>query len=48
MADKQIVRITLTPEQQAQVAQQTGRRIAVAEIKPEVLEARVAPGVGMN
>ena len=42
------IRITLTPEQQAQVHQVSGRQVAVLTLKPEHLEPRIAPGLSMN
>jgi hypothetical protein len=46
MADKPTVKIILTPEQQEQIKQATGKQIAT--LKLEVLEQRLAPGIALN
>ena len=38
------VRITLTPEQQAQVKQATGKDASALELSVQELEERIAPG----
>ena len=44
-AKKPGLKIELTPEQQAQIQQASGRKLVVVELRPETLEQRVAPGV---
>jgi hypothetical protein len=46
MADKPVVKITLTVEQQQQLRQATGRQ--VRSLKLDTLEARLSPGVQFN
>lgn len=46
MTTKPTLKITLTPEQQAQIKQQTGRELKALRL--EALEARLAPGFRMN
>lgn len=41
--NKKAVRIDLTPEQRAQVKQQTGKEAEALELKVEELEERIAP-----
>ena len=48
MKDRPHIQITLTAEQQGQIQQATGRQVVYVTLKPESLEARVAPGQSMN
>lgn len=43
MAEQPILKIRLTPEQQAQLEQATGKTLTT--LKLEALEARLAPGL---
>ena len=42
-ANKDTVRITLTPEQKAQIKEQTGKDADTLELKLSELEERIAP-----
>ena len=44
-ANKEIVRITLTPAQKAQIKEQTGKDADTLELKVSELEERIAPRV---
>jgi hypothetical protein len=46
MADRPPLKITLTPEQQAQIKQTTGQE--VKRLKLEPLESRLAPKLSAN
>jgi hypothetical protein len=46
MTQKPTIRIPLTPEQQAQIQQATGK--AVQSLKLQPLEERLAPGMNFN
>jgi hypothetical protein len=48
MTEKPVVKITLTPEQQAQVRQTAGKTVAVLQLKLTELEQRLAPGIKLN
>jgi hypothetical protein len=48
MKEQPTVKITLTPEQQAQIEQATGKPATRLQLKLEALEERLAPGVGFN
>jgi uncharacterized small protein (DUF1192 family) len=41
--NKEIVRINLTPEQKAQIKEQTGKDAETLELKVSELEERIAP-----
>ena len=43
--DKSFVRIDLTPDQQSQVMEETGRQAEAIEFTPMELEERIAPRV---
>jgi hypothetical protein len=45
-SSKPTIQIALTPEQQAQIQQATGKQ--VVSLKLEALEERLAPGLGTN
>jgi hypothetical protein len=42
------IQIALTPEQQAQVKQATGKAIATLQLKLDELDQRLAPALNMN
>jgi hypothetical protein len=48
MTQRPTVKITLTPEQQAQVEEATGKSVRAAELNAEALETRAAPGIQFN
>jgi hypothetical protein len=48
MKDRPSLNFQLTPEQQAQIQQLSGKSSTTVELKPEALEQRVAPGVRFN
>ena len=39
------ITLLLTPEQQAELLQATGRKLTQIELQPQVLEVRAAPGI---
>ena len=48
MNTKSTLKIELTPEQQEQIRQLTGKSVSAVKLCSEVLEARVAPGIWEN
>jgi hypothetical protein len=46
MGEKPMVKLTLTPEQQTQIRDATGKEVAT--LKLEALEARLAPGMNLT
>jgi hypothetical protein len=46
VAEKIVVKMTLTPEQQAQIRQVTGKQVLTLRLLP--LEERLAPGMQFN
>jgi hypothetical protein len=46
MTSKPGIRITLTPEQQAQIQQATGKAVTTLKLQP--LEERLAPSLSTN
>jgi hypothetical protein len=48
MADRPTLKITLTPEQQAQIQQATGQPVATLQLQLDPVEPRLAPGYILN
>jgi hypothetical protein len=46
MKETSSVKIALTPEQQAQIREATGKEVATLKLQP--LEGRLAPGIRYN
>ena len=45
--NKEVVRINLTPEQKAQIKEQTGKDADSLELKVSELEERIAPRINL-
>jgi hypothetical protein len=46
--NKPSIRIELTEEQKRQIEQATAIQVRAVELKPELLEMRIAPGLSSN